>query len=420
MRAKRHGYYDDIKLSRIFPKVILFTVIVGIVVLGFVFWRVHSINKTAKENAQYNEFATNFNAHPVEERELIEPFMIYQNKLDEETNTLPLAEENWIGFWDYAAKWRSVIVCLLLASYSILVVFFYSRKRDKDYRWTDIPNNIYGWFLLMNMFIVWPFFLIAKGLVVLGETLDKMEAIRKSAELALLADSEVELQATEQDYRDFITHSLGTLHESTTNEARSTIRSCDKRLKEISELQEVTDTLREEIRSLNSQKSLALAAIRQSEEQTRSDVQLRNIHEEWEAICNMRGVISVRIIDNMLVIKVRVHYPLNGKEYDLGDYKLEFWPSSFSSEITRPSVKQGRDNTLYPNGDGFCFGDRGDTIKGYVTTGSYAEAATIAIDSLHGVNNQEDEKKIPDLFWEVEKTERAMRKIQSKMKEERK
>lgn len=417
---KRRGYCDDLKKAHILRNSIIITIVMGLILLAFIWADWTHDNSEAKKNATYNEFASEFNNLSDEDRALIQRYMAQENqdKLDENL-MLPLEEDETISFWEKLVRQQDWLRATLLLFYSSIVTISYSivRRREKEYLWTDIPiSKPYGLFLLISMFIAWPILLIRKGF----EAYARRKKLEMCAEELLRIDyaESNRPQASEQDYRNLIERLL--LPENSIAKAEKEIEDCNKRLNEIQAAkatgsipEESLDELMKEIEELQGRKNLYLASIRRQKRAASSSIQRHDFHSEWEAIRNSRGVIGIRIDNDCLYVVVRVRYLLDGKEYDFGDYELRLKPNFYECA----SIRSSTDDALYQQSDHeFCFGNRACAIDHYVANRQYAEAIILAIDSMHGVN-EGCESEVPYHYIEVKEIEKAKARLLKKRSE---
>ncbi len=412
---KRRGYCDDLKDAHILRNCFFITIVVGLILLAFI-WAIWAHdNSEAKKIATYNEFASEFNDLSDEDRALIQHYMDQENqdKLDENL-MFPLEEEKeTISFREELAKQQDWLRATLLLFYSFIVTISYSiiRRREKEYLWTDIPiSKPYGLFLLTSMFIAWPILLIRKGF----EAYTRRKKLEMCAEELLRIDyaESNRPQASEQDYRNLVERLLSP--ENGIAKAEKEIEDCDKRLNEIQTAkatglipEESLDELMKEIEKLQERKNRALASIRQRKRAASSSIQRHDFHSEWKAIRNSRGVIGIHIDNDCLYVVVRVRYLLDGKEYDFGDYELRLEPNFYECV----SIRSSTDDALYLQSDHrFCFGNRACAIDHYVANKQYAEAIILAIDSMHGVN-EGCEWAVPCHYIEVKEIEKAKARL---------
>ena len=421
MQYRRNGYYDDIKARYIFPKVLTAVVCAALLILFFIWLYCDVHNSDIDENEVYNQYANAYNELSAEERTVVRQFMSHEDMIDEETGLLPLADCSKAYVRDYVYRYRYIIIDLLLIVYSVAVFAMYIKIKEKHYYFADLPlKNPYCLFLLLSIFLFWPFFIYGRIKIYLQSRpamSAEKQAIYEQAKRALLEEAkpkigEIANVRAEKAYVDYILRGREASRASLINDVDEKLEQINRSLRYFAN----------EVREYQKQKSALMAEKKRLEHSFEPTDQCRErARREWSVIREMRGVTGL-YVEKMgkrkcLVIKVDVRVPYKGELYDFGDYKIKLYPDSFKCERTRSGVRIDATSKRpdYNESSGFCFGNRRSLINEYIKNARYLEALTLMIDSLHSVNGVDVEQEIPCCFRKVKAFERAKRRLRRKL-----
>lgn len=420
MQYRRNGYYDDIEARFILPKALIAVVCTVLLILFIFLFNCADHNENISENETYNQYANAYNELSVEERTVVRPFMSYEDKIDEETGLLPLADCSKVYIRDYIFRYRHIIIGILLIVYSVAIFVMYIKQKS-NYYFADLPlKNPYCLFLLLSMFLFWPLFIYGRIRMYLQSRSvmsAEKQAIYDQARQALLEEAKPKIGETENARAEkaYINYILRGREKA----RASQINDVDERLEQTNRNLQYSAN---EVREYQQQKSALLAEKKRLENSFEPTEQYsERARKEWGAIREMRGVTGLYVEkkgkQQCLVIKVCVRVPYDGELYDFGDYKIKLYPDSYKCERTRSGVRLDATSKRpdYNEPSGFCFGNRHSLINKYVRNARYLEALTLMIDSLHSVNGEGVEREIPYCFRKVRKFERAKRRLRRKL-----
>ncbi len=125
---------------------------------------------------------------------------------------------------------------------------------------------------------------------------------------------------------------------------------------------------------------------------------------EFEMLQKLHNVTAIAVIDHKLHLKVEVKVPYQDSLYDFGDWELIFGSRKLHSRRLRSALHKnagGRyPDYAYPDGS-FCFGYAGTEVSSLLQTGRVVEAASVAVNALHQVNNESEWARVPSTFRKV-------------------
>jgi len=437
-RSSGESYYD-IEARGVFDPPVTVAIILAVIVLlvcGFYALIVKTDNDSA---LAHNERMVEFNAKPLEERQIIAEWT-EDSRVDPETYLMAEKEIKPLfileGIYGADGLWKIVLLYLagLLATLSLTTFISYWHKKNKVYYLCSLPfDKPYGWVLFFCMFIGWPFLLVSyicmrvqntdayKARRALQEkTRQEREELAKREKTVVKKLAEDELaekaraltkpkypEAAHQALVNFVLKDQFKAYASRAKEAKVRVEQAQ------AVLQKAGESVRAAQRGLGE----ARANLAQIEATIASQASRERAEAEWTAIKEARGVSSIKYNRRRqrleVVIKVRV--PYKGELYDFGDYCLVIdGTRACNCKEIRSGVKVNHTSLgpLYHlSGKRFCFGNSLSTIEEYLGNGRYAEAVTLIVECLHSVNNTNDEEQIPNCFRKVSTVEKAERKI---------
>ena len=112
--------------------------------------------------------------------------------------------------------------------------------------------------------------------------------------------------------------------------------------------------------------------------------------------------------------------------YDFGDWDIVFSPdldygSVHITDRRRSAVRPGWGHT-YPNyeySDGaFCLGVYSDDVEKLRANYRFSEAFSLIVDCFHSVNDESEERYIPECFFEAEADARAINLLDDYLRRE--
>lgn len=405
---ERRGPTDcsDIAPRFVIFKALRLTLIVALILAGLV-WLVYFIADKPEVTQEKNQKIETFNALPKEERQLLKDFTSNLDWQDEDDTMLEL--EATLSLQDVLAVQKGLLVIDAIVMFIALFCYYWWESDDRFFL-VDFPlGKVYGWILLILCLpFGWPFLCVSRIRMwryfrkketqdettdsVTEAELDQNEAVE---EIADMTDEETEV-ADEEAYvalrmefaKERSEHTLRNL-DVAINRAKEEIQNHGQRIQ----------SLQQELGRLRTERSRLEACTEDGEIMTRQVA-----ISELKKIRKMRGVkkITPDLEDGSLEILIQVRVVYLGAQYDFGDYLVKFWSDSHTTRLLRSGVKENADSRgpFYPDGDGFCFGNRKNEIESYVEEGRIVEALTLIVDCMHSVN-EGDEEDIPDCFRRI-------------------
>lgn len=174
----------------------------------------------------------------------------------------------------------------------------------------------------------------------------------------------------------------------------------------ISDGEQTLRELGEEIKREQQARSTLMAELRQTEALIATSNESKEtdlIQSEFDALLALEGVSGVRVINDMISVKVDVRVPYKGVRYDFGDWEIRVGQDYYFTRRLRSAVNPGW-HGLYPDyewRDGeFCLGRREATISDFIRKGQFLEGIELIVATMHSVN-KDDKPNIPRAFSEV-------------------
>ena len=413
----RKGYTGDIDLGDILAKAIT-ALVIALILVGVVNVGMTVVTRdTYKSNLAFNEYAETYNALDESTREKIIPLLA--NKPEEGETTLELIE-NPTDKLSKAEKIGLVIAYLACIAVASLAGFFsYANGRSYRYYNADLPyGKPIGKFLFIFFFAAWPIILcsaIHMLIVYLRERHKEKAALTTQIEEAIDQNQVIATinQSIKPSARKAFVNYCVRFRTKSFNARKKEAEDCAQ------EAENGVKIATSELKTAKRQLSIANARLRTFNEISPSASTSReDALRDFEEIRAMRGVRNISAFNGKhakIVVDVRVQYPYKGTLYDFGDYRITIENGGFTCIRTRSGLKINHTSTTpdYYETRGFCFGSRRDTISQYVRGYRIAEALTLMIDSLHSVNSDEAESKIPECFRKVttiQATEKRLRR----------
>lgn len=382
---------------------------------------------------EYNERVAEFNALPLTDRQTIANYTEYE--VDENYLRAPVeVSESNAEIWHKV--WLPALL-IILAILSITTFAGYWYEKNRRYYLADLPLcRLYGWLLLLAMFVAWPFLLINASYAIIvnrpsiqrrlndrrarcAERREKRQQEKQAVvEAAWQALTEEQLEHSvllnfpekaRRVYIDYAVRGSQQAYLSRKSEAERTLQQCEERLRERGRA----------VKDAQRQLGEAKANLRNLDEAFLTGSSRTAAAADWEAIRAMRGVAKVTATKrrgkktSKLHILVKVRVPYRHELYDFGDYQITLCGTDFSCKRVRSGVKINHTSTApnYNESGGFCFGNRRSTIADYMQHGRILEAIALMIDCLHSVNSEHAEAEIPNCFRKVATIEHTKRRL---------
>ena len=413
MEKRAPSDYRDIPPEEVLFKM-LAIVFVCCIALSVIIWGVYFYTDhlaSTSNTEEKNQKIETFNALPSDTRKIVKEVASGLDWVDDESNTLKLANAPWIFPLSDANAFQWGVILLTFIAMSFAVFICYVVRKNRYYYLADFPlQTAYGWVLLIFCLpIGWPFLLVSYSRMKHNPVITAALADEKKKKLSATAEPSAEPEKTEPDEdidADFATLRvrLATLSkEEILDDLNKKIFTVKDKLKRYGRyIQECQEQLGE----LQSRRNLV--------EQHFTDYGPMNKEkalEELAQIRQMRGVTRIILEQDGFTAQVQVRVKYCNRMYDFGDFNVTFSYNSVKTTETRSGVKEYASNyePCYRIGNYFCFGDRASEINDYARRGHIIEALTLIIDCMHSVN-PEDQKYIPECFRRVPKTKKNKRR----------
>ncbi len=321
------------------------------------------------------------------------------------------------------------IIALAISVVSVIIwtPYYYWRRKSESFFLADFPlDAVYGWVLLILCLpLSWPF--VGISYIRMQRYFRKAgtiatDAVPEELETESNTDSgqpeeeknetiKTMLEMTAQDQEAYIALRTRYFEEKGQRAFEELERSIKKVQGEIQNHSRAIISLQRELGKLNAKRQAW------QEDTGRETMSQSTAISELEKIAEMRGVkeITPDLENHCLEILIQIRVPYKEALYDFGDYKVTFYYNSYETERyetkrIRCGVKDDATNEapFYHNYGSFCFGDREAEIISYVEEGRIVEALTLIVDSMHSVN-EGDEEYIPECFECISKPEKAQK-----------
>lgn len=415
-RRQRNERHYDVTAKRVFKGLIPIWVfaVIAMLLVGFICCLSAAFDQDITVDIEgineANHLAEVFNALPLETRTELEP--IIEKSLSED-KTIPLQEPPKAPEKkDYSQLWIFHLIGFFIAGYLISVsyVFFkYVARRNDDYYLVDFPKRAVGvWIAIVTVPLFFPVYLVSwvRFQIFLRKLrIEESEAVEETARQEIKSKDR-KTPAAKKVYIDYVTRGRVEGYKLEKARIERAIETTTSRLRDLS------GRMQEEQRNLASYNQQLRANEAESPAESRA-----RAGEEWDQICQMRGVSKIRVdYQNgrpILVISVRVRVQYRKDFFDFGDYDIRIDRKYYSAIQTRSGIRRNATSSEpdYNESGGFCFGERKGEITKYLEGGRILEAIILMIDSLHSVNSKEAEEDIPRCFRKVSRIEAVKEKL---------
>lgn len=412
---RKPTYYQDIAPRFVILKALRLTLIVALVLSGIV-WLVYAIADKPEVVQEKNQKIEAFNALPKDERQLVKDLTSNLDWQDEDDTMLELDEA--LSLQDTIVVQKGAIVVAIIVMFIAFFCYYWSECRSEFFL-ADFPlGRVYGWILLLlclpfgspflcvSYIRMWRYF---RNKEIPNETTDNVTAETEPDQEETVEDPvDTTIEETVTDEESYVALRMEFAQERSEHTVKNLDASIDWTKRRLQEHGEKIQHLQKELGRLKTERSRLAECIESGETMTRQAA-----ISELKKIQKMRGVKKItpdRDNDQLeILIQVRVTY--QGALYDFGDYLVKFWSDSCNTRLLRSGVKEDADSRdpFYPDGSGFCFGNRKNEIDHYAEEGRIVEALTLIVDCMHSVN-EGDEKDIPGCFKRISKPKKRKKR----------
>ena len=411
---RRGRCQNDLTDGDLYGKMITVFIVAVVLVLLLGFIVLSSRASSYKAALSHNETAEAINSHVLEERKAILEFVTYD--YDAETYLVEMNDPG-LTWRELLAENMSLITALFAVINSIGFFWAYVKEHDKSFFLADLPRTFFGFVLFCLMFVAWPIFAISwiRMRIYFSPLRTKeREEVKRVARQRLDEERRAQKEVVTQR-NNYISYRVGMCKDLERRQKESAEKRFRAAERALTELDAKMRDLGQKIIQAQTELGESRVELRRVEGLDYSLTATRKrAEDEWDALLQMRGVVDVTVRDEHVLIFVKVEVPYNGALYDFGDYEISlkqfYWECKHKRSGRRLDATSSYPD--YSTGDGFCFGNRRNTIDGYVSCGRYSEAVTLIIDSLHSVNNGQAAREIPYCFRKIRTIQEKKRRLE--------
>lgn len=397
---RRQTYCDDIPPNKIVLRNFVLPLVIVLIIFSGIIWALYFIQDSPETVQKKNSKIEAFNALPKETRKLAKDFGAGSSWQDEGQAIMELNEFTTIDSILACERWALPLAMLV----AFLMVFIeYCCKKESYYFIADLPfGTTYGWLLLVLCLPVgWPFLLVSRIRMYLyfrnsppaeTESTDNDDADADSTAPEEESDITTITAVTAQHsdaYAALRQKFLGELRDDALAELEDSVQSTQEKIQDYGE---AIQCCQRELGRLKASRAKA-------KDSTKYKLDFDDARRELEQILKMRGVKSVTLAKDYIKVFITVRVRYKSRLYDFGDYTVKFWHDGFCTDLVRSGVREDASSTnpFYLTGNSFCLGEREGTVAQYANEGRIIEALTLIVDSMHSVNDS-DQERIPDCF----------------------